>query len=169
MKSAKQIRQHVKISDSLRWTNNDISRNELNKLKIKHHLHGLKYILENDDLDQGARNVFETFSGDGDVSNTYCYQNATDSQSETENEDEEEYEEFQPTHFPTVPCCLVIVSHGGYVQQFENAVRKLQSDGLVFDTTLDAQCDKAPSTTPSSMPCTVGKSMQDQMEPKSHT
>ncbi len=84
-----------------------------------------------------------------DVSNTYCYQNAPDSQSESENEDEEEYEEFQPTHFPTVLCCLVIISHGGYVQQFENTVRRLQSDGLVFDTTLDAQCDKAPSTTPS--------------------
>ena len=109
------------------------------------------------DMETAARQLFQTVKDHDnasmqemvDVSNTYCYQNAPDSQSESENEDEEEYDEFQPTHFPTVPCCLVIVSHGGYVQQFENAVRKLQSDGLVFDTTLDAQCDKAPSPTPS--------------------
>ncbi len=96
------------------------------------------------DMETAACQLFQTIKDHDnlsmqemvDVSNTYCYQNAPDSQSETENEDEEEYEEFQPTHFPTVPCCLVIVSHGGYVQQFENAVRKLQSDSLVFDTTL---------------------------------
>ena len=80
-----------------------------------------------------------------DASNWYCYENAPHSSSESENKDEGEAEELHPTHCPTHPCCLVVVSHCGYVEQFQDAVKKLQSDGLVLDTRVCAECDKGPS------------------------
>jgi hypothetical protein len=58
-----------------------------------------------------------------DVSNTYCYRSASVESSEAESEDEEEYEEFHLKHFPTVPCCFVIVNHGGFLEAFDSAIR----------------------------------------------
>ncbi|CAB4006757.1 Hypothetical predicted protein [Paramuricea clavata] len=72
-----------------------------------------------------------------DVSNMYCYRNASVSSSEVESEDEE----FHPKHFPTVPCCFVIVNHGGFLEAFDNAMKKLEFEGLVVETTLDAKSD----------------------------
>ena len=86
-----------------------------------------------------------------------------------ENEDEEEYDEFHPTNFSTVPCCLVIVSRGGYLQQFENAIKKLESDDLILDTTLDAESDQLPSITPSNDLIATIRKIQRVMEVSKHT
>ena len=85
------------------------------------------------DWETAARQLFQTVKDHNnptmqemvDVSNTYCYRNAPASSSDTDDEDEDEYDEFQPTHFPTVPCCFVIVNHSGYLQEFENARQKV--------------------------------------------
>ena len=60
-----------------------------------------------------------------DVSNVYCYRHAGDSSDE----------EFHPTHFPSVPCCLTIVNHDGCMESFHSAIKRLEWDGLVFETT----------------------------------
>jgi hypothetical protein len=107
------------------------------------------------DLETAARQLFQTLKDHNnatvqemvDMSNTYCYQNAPASSSETEDEDKEENEEFVPTHFPTCPSCFVIVNHDGYLQELDNAIEKLQSDGLVVETTLRAELDTRSSGT----------------------
>ena len=67
-------------------------------------------------------------------SNTYCYEAACDLASEVESEEDRD-DEFYPVHFPAVPCVLVIANHQGYLRGFETAIAKLESDGLVFETT----------------------------------
>jgi hypothetical protein len=69
-----------------------------------------------------------------DISNVYCYRNAHDSSTDEENDEEEYDEEFHPTHFPSVPCCDTIVNHDGYLDAIQSAIEKLQSDGLVLET-----------------------------------
>ncbi|CAB4001309.1 Hypothetical predicted protein [Paramuricea clavata] len=106
------------------------------------------------DLETAARQLFQILKDHNnatvqemvDMSNTYCYQNAHAS---SETEDEEENEEFVPTHFPTCPSCFVIVNHDGYLQEFDNAIEKLQSDGLLVETTLCTELDTRSSGTPS--------------------
>ena len=108
------------------------------------------------DWETAARQLFQTVKNHNsptmqmvDVSNTYCYRNAPASLSDADEKDEHEYDEFHLTHFPTVPCYFVIVNHRGYLQEFENAIQKVQSDGLVVETTLRAEFDTRPSCTPS--------------------
>lgn len=109
------------------------------------------------DLETAAKQLFQTVKDHNnptmqemvDVSNSYCYRNAPVSSSNTDDEDEEEDDEFHPTHFPTVPCCFVIVNHGGYLQEFQNGIQKVQSDGLVVETALRAEFGTRPSRTPS--------------------
>ena len=48
---------------------------------------------------------------------------------------EDSNDEFYPIHFPTVSCVLVITNHQGYLREFETAIAKLESDGLVFEMT----------------------------------
>ena len=109
------------------------------------------------DWETAARQLFQTVKNHNsptmqemvDVSSTYCYRNAPPSLSDADEKGEHEYDEFHPTHFPTVPCCFVIVNHRGYLQEFENAIQKAQSNGLVVETTLRAEFDMRPSCTPS--------------------
>ena len=82
-----------------------------------------------------------------DASNQYCFENAPHSSGESEDEDEGDVEELHPTHFPTRPCCFVVVSHCGDVEQFKDALRKLECDGLVLDIQVRDECDKGPSNT----------------------
>jgi hypothetical protein len=76
-----------------------------------------------------------------DISNVYCYHNAHDSSTDEENDEEEYDEEFHPTHFPSVPCCVTIVNHDGYLDAIQSAIERLQSDGLVLETSLSSQVD----------------------------
>ena len=94
------------------------------------------------DWETAARQLFQTVKNHNsptmqemvNVSNTYCYRNAPASLSDADEKGEHEYDEFHPTHLPTVPC-FVIVNHRGYLQEFENAIQKAQSNGLVVETT----------------------------------
>ena len=84
------------------------------------------------DWETAARQLFQTVKDHSnptmqemvDVSNMYCYRNAPASSSDTNDEDKDKYDEFQPTHFLTVPCCFVIVSHSCYLQEFEMLYNK---------------------------------------------
>ena len=96
------------------------------------------------DLETAARQLFQTVKDHNNpsvqemlnASNTYCYSNAPAASSESEEEeDEESEEEFCPVHFPTSPCCFVIVNHEGYLEEFDAAIERTQSDGLVVETT----------------------------------
>ena len=120
----------------------------------------------NEEMETAARQLFQVVKDHNnqsiqdmiDVSNTYCYRNASVESSEAESEDEEEYEEFHPKHFPTVPCCFVIVKHGGFLQAFESAIKKLESDGLVVETTLDTELETvAPGTCSNDVISTIRK------------
>jgi hypothetical protein len=75
------------------------------------------------------------------ISNVYCYRNAHDSSADEENDEEEYDEEFHPTHFPSVPCCVTIDNHDGYLDAIQSAIERLQSDGLVLGTSLSPQVD----------------------------
>ena len=126
------------------------------------------------DIETAARQLFQTVKDHNnatiqemvDISNTYCYRNATASSSETEDEDEDD--EFYTNHFPTVACCFVIVNHGGYLQEFENAIRKVQSDGLVVETTLRAEFDTRPSPTPSNQVISTIRKVERVMQLSGH-
>ncbi|CAB4008241.1 Hypothetical predicted protein [Paramuricea clavata] len=120
----------------------------------------------NQEMETAARQLFQVVKDHNnqsiqdmiDVSNTYCYRNASVESSEAESEDEEEYEEFHPKHFPTVPCCFVIVNHGGFLQEFDSAIKKLESDGLVVETTLDTELETvAPGTCSNDVISTIRK------------
>ena len=71
-----------------------------------------------------------------EVSNVYCYRHAGDSSTDDDSDDE-----FYPTHFPSVPCCFTIVNHDGYMESFHSAIKRLESDGLVFETTFSPDVD----------------------------
>jgi hypothetical protein len=103
----------------------------------------------NNELENAARQLFQTVKDHNnrsiqdmlDISNVYCYRNAHDSSTDEENDEEEYDEEFHPKHFPSVPCCVTIVNHDGYLDAIQSAIEMLQSDGLVLDTSLSPQVD----------------------------
>ena len=105
----------------------------------------------NNELENAARQLFQTVKDHNnrsirqvmlDISNVYCYRNAHDSSKDEENDEEEYDEEFHPTHFPSVPCCVTIVNHDGYLDAIQSAIEvRLQSDGLVLETSLSPQVD----------------------------
>ena len=77
--------------------------------------------------------------------------------SEVESEEDSD-DEFYPVHFPAVPCVLVIANHEGYLREFETAIAKLESDGLVFETTHeDESHDEGPAPPSNELISTVGK------------
>ena len=98
----------------------------------------------NNEMENAARQLFQTVKDHNnptiremlDVSNVYCYRHAGDSST-----DDESDEEFYPTHFPSVPCCFTIVNHDGYMESFHSAIKRLESDGLVFETTFSPDVD----------------------------
>ena len=53
---AHSIKEKVKIADSNHWTIAEINRKQLVKLNVKHHLHGLRHI-KNDDFEPGAKQI----------------------------------------------------------------------------------------------------------------
>ena len=63
-----------------------------------------------------------------DVSNVHCYRDA-ESSSDTDDDDE-----FQPKHFPTVPCLFTLVNDDGYFDDIQSAIDRVRSDGLQFET-----------------------------------
>ena len=103
----------------------------------------------NNELENAARQLFQTVKDHNnrsiqdmlDISNVYCYRNSHDSSTDEENDEEEYDEEFHPTHFPSVPCCVTIVNHDGYLDAIQSAIEMLQSDGLVLNTSLSPQVD----------------------------
>ena len=109
----------------------------------------------NHDMESAARQLFQTVKDHDngsmqqmvDASNQYCYDNAPHSSGESDDEDEGDAEQFHPTHFPTHPCSFVLVSHCGDVEELKEALRKLESDGLVLDAQVRDECDKGPSNT----------------------
>ena len=82
-------------------------------------------------------------------SNTYCYEAACDLASEVKSEEDSD-DEFYPVHFPAVPCVLVIANHQGYLQDFGTTIDKLESDGLVFETTHEHESHVATEAGPPS-------------------
>ena len=70
-----------------------------------------------------------------DVANVYAYQNVHDD----ENDDE-----ILPTHFPTVPCALVVVNNDRFEQTLQEAAARLASDGLVVDLENSRHHDRGP-------------------------
>ena len=98
----------------------------------------------NNEMENAARQLFQTVKDHNnptiremlDVSNVYCYRHAGNSST-----DDESDEEFYPTHFPSVPCCFTIVNHDGYMESFHSAIKRLESDGLVFETTFSPDVD----------------------------
>jgi hypothetical protein len=103
----------------------------------------------NNELENAARQLFQTVKDHNnrsiqdmlDMSNVYCYRNAQDSSTGEENDEEEYDEEFHPTHFPSAPCCVTIVNHDSYLDAIQSAIERLQSDGLVLETSLSPQVD----------------------------
>ena len=134
------------------------------------------------DLETAAKQLFQTVKDHNnptmqemvDVSNSYCYHNAPASSSDTEDEDEDEEEdeeeddEFHPTHFPTVPCCFVIVNHGSYLQEFQNGIQKVQSDSLAVESTLLAEFGTRPSRTPSNQVISTIRKVEHVMNLSGH-
>ena len=96
----------------------------------------------NGDMETAARQLFqvlkdpknESIQDMVNESNTYCYEAACDSASEVDSGEDSD-DEFYPVHFPIVFCVLVIANHQGYLREFETAIAKLESDGLVLETT----------------------------------
>ena len=69
------------------------------------------------------------------VSNVYCYKNASGGSTDDDS-DSEEMDEFHPTHFPTCPYVFTVVDHQGYFDAINTALDKLESDGLVLQRSL---------------------------------
>jgi hypothetical protein len=65
-----------------------------------------------------------------DVSNPYCYHNATDSCTDDEVDSEAE---LTSTHFPSHPCVVMVVNEGEYADGLSAAVERLKSDGVVVN------------------------------------
>ena len=96
------------------------------------------------EMENAARQLFQTVKDHNnktvqemlEVSNVYCYRHAGDSSTDDDSDDE-----FYPTHFPSVPCCFTIVNHDGYMESFHSAIKRLESDGLVFETAFSPDVD----------------------------
>ena len=69
------------------------------------------------------------------VSNVYCYENASGGSTDDDS-DSEEIDEFHPKHVPTSPCVFTVVDHQGYFDAINTALDKLESDGLVLQRSL---------------------------------
>ncbi len=52
-----------------------------------------------------------------------------ESSSDTDDDDE-----FQPKHFPTVPCLFTLVNDDGYFDDIQSAIDRVRSDSLQFET-----------------------------------
>ena len=83
--------------------------------------------------------------------------------------EEDSDDEFYPIYFPTQPCVLVIANHQGYLREFETTIAKLESDGLVFETTHEDESHVAIQPAPASneLISTVRK-VERVMELRSH-
>jgi hypothetical protein len=89
-------------------------------------------LYELDELENAARQLFQTVKDHSnrsiedmlDILNVY-YSNAHDSSTDEENDEEEYDEEFHQTHFPSVPCCVTIVNHDGYLDAIQSALARL--------------------------------------------
>ena len=100
------------------------------------------------EMENAARQLFQTVKDHNnktvqemlEVSNVYCYCHAGDSSTDDDSDDE-----FYPTHFPSLPCCFTIVNHNGYMESFHSAIKRLESDGLVFETTFSPDVDTVQS------------------------
>ncbi len=66
-----------------------------------------------------------------DVSNVHCYR---DAESSSDNTDDDDEEDFEPKHFPTVPCLFTLVNDDGYFDAMHAAIDRVRSDGLEFET-----------------------------------
>ena len=93
----------------------------------------------NSEMETAAKQLFQTVKDHNktiiemlDLSNVYCYENASDGS--THEDSDENDEEFHPKHFPTVPCVFTLVNDNGYFDTFHSAIDKLRSDGLVVET-----------------------------------
>ena len=94
----------------------------------------------NDDMETAARQLFQVSKDHKNESiqdmvneSITCYEAACDSASEVDSGEDSD-DEFYPIRFPTVSCVLGIANHQGYLLEFETAIAKLESDGLVFET-----------------------------------
>ena len=96
------------------------------------------------EMENAPRQLFQTVKDHNnktvqemlEESNVYCYRHAGDSST-----DDDSDEEFYPTHFPSMPCCFTIVNHDGYMESFHSAIKRLESNGLVFETTFSSDVD----------------------------
>ena len=66
------------------------------------------------------------------VSNIYCYRNADETSSDDE-ESEDTEDELHSIHFPSVPCCMLVVNESEFQHRVSAAVTCLKSDGLVVE------------------------------------
>jgi hypothetical protein len=51
---------------------------------------------------------------------------------DTDEDDKEE--DFNPKHFPTVPCLFTLVNDNGYFDAIQSVIDRVRSDGLQFET-----------------------------------
>ena len=69
------------------------------------------------------------------VSNVYCYKNASGGSTDDYSYSEE-MDKFHPKHFPTSPCVFTVVDHQGFFDAINTALDKRESDGLVLQRSL---------------------------------
>ena len=89
----------------------------------------------NDQMETAAKQLFQVIKDHNngqiqemlDISNVHCYRDA-ESSSDTDDD------EFQPKHFPTVPCLFTLVNDDGYFDAIQSAIDRVRSDGLQFET-----------------------------------
>ncbi len=65
-----------------------------------------------------------------DVSNVYCYRDAQSLSDDTD----DDHEDFNPKHFPTIPCLFTLVNDNGYFDAIQSVIDRVRSDGLQFET-----------------------------------
>jgi hypothetical protein len=93
----------------------------------------------NNEMEKAAKQLFQVVKDHSNntiqemlqISNVYCYKNSEGTPSDDDEEDDQP--EFASTHFPNVPCCIIVVNESEFRDGVAKAVTKLESDGLVVD------------------------------------